>query len=1802
MPKESWEPKPATGAGRRGGRWLRRIAWTAAALLLLAWLGWLLVTPFVHPRTHLVLLSGDVVSVDASPAAVPADYVIEDLRELLRLKDVLHQGLLDQPATPLVLGSLNSADEMQQLADRLNERVTGRGDVMLIYVSAHGLTQDGDAWLLASGANWRAPLGGRYRLSSLLAQLRQCRAATKVLLLEAGRLDYDPLRGLLDNDFPCRLADQVHELGDPSLWVLVSHGAAQRSHLSPALRRSVFGYFLSVGLSGAADADQDRAIDLGELNEFVTSGVAGWVRETTGGAAQQTPVLLWGGGEVPPSRSLPMLLAVPRKSSGGAAAVPAVDHSQSVAKAQASPATSAELQEEGRRELDELISRSVVRATPQGQLGQYINETVQSLLAQAGGAAEPPADESKAANSAKDSQETATAAKDAAAADVAGGPPPPAEPKVTVEPKSTAEASKVEQAAPPAKTSPAGAAAQPPQAAPAAPPITAAERAALAAQLDRAWRLRDELIAADRPAARPLDYAPHLWRQLESRLLVLDRRLRTGYLPAAAELAAPLADLIETLQAIAAPAPPATLAADSLAGRINAARPGQALANVEPRSIALAERSAADGGPPLSAELARLAGQLDRLIAAGNRTDLEALAKSLQPGHDRYFELRIARWLAQRGELDFRLVQLLLEATRASGQAAAFADPHAPREESLSETEAIEQADRLRLAAERQMFTAAAGADRDALIASLNAALGAYRTAIADQQSRRTAERLAADVWRALPHYLAWNAAGGLCTSAELAGLLTDLAALEELLARGQPAAGEIREAAEALAKSRRQIERDLDPLAIEQLLGPPVSPGEGWRMELLLESPLPPAPVRAALTGLLAQIDAALASQIPPQPEPLSPTLAANRLRQDDERFFARAALQQQMWHAALRGVANPDREALDAALGSTGGRQGSLSLQRGNTETALADLLLGLPAQIDRQAALDADLSSAAGRPARRARLQAWQRALRLVDPRSAAAADIGCPRAALAGAAAYDLLAWLRQRAQRAGEDAPPQETLYQNEIASAYRAAAMSIPWQPPLDLAPASPIEISGPERLALTYEPRQTIELSIRNTTAAPQRVWLAGEWNAELIALGGGAAQSIYPWAELVAANGRPAPQRLAATRPSLELAANQSLRLPLTIERRRSSLYPSHLVLRALTEQHIARHDLAIALPPPEDVQLLVAGPAGRWTPGAAGLALHPFPNRLNSFALRLASGKPLDRQVDVELLPFVADPPHALPSGPLSAADAARLRQELSLGAVVGEAKGVALSGNGAPVGVLLAAPKAEPLPAPAAANGKTAPAPPKVDKPPPLPLTSGLLLVVTDQADQRQSFKWLRIEPQRPQRYIRPQVRYRAARERIEVRITAIDPSLLPDGGARLHADVLEPLPADAERQLDAVLRPGDAEANLHVEVPAAAGRVVTLRLSVDGYPRAIYYRVPCSGETSDVPEDLDLLAARIVELPQGTVYKPPLATIPVRIELDAPAGALNNPPLRVLAGLDRNRDRELRGDETLVLTADRQVTAALVEIDKAGQLAIDARVADFTLDLPAAALTSGRVNVLVQAILGDREAWSEPVEVVFDDQPPRTSAIELRPAGAVVIGQDLLVSALCDDLGLSGVAKMEVALDLERSGKFGPAAMPLAGALRDDGRWTAKLPTAGLASGSYNILVRAVDRAGNVGEPIRASANLLTQAEADAKKTRDNSADLTGAVVYGDQPQAGVTVSLVLDTGAPPPAGKGQAEPPPPLATATTDAGGRFKFAKVAPGKYVLTAAALVRNKNRRAQAPLAFQTPAEVQPVTLSLK
>ena len=139
------------------------------------------------------------------PDPVPADYVVEDFRALLALDSVLDRGWLGARG-PLVLGTLREPDSRSELADQLNNLHDGRRDVLLVYASAHGITQDGDAWLLAPGADPRFASQGRYRLRHLLAQLRECRAPVKVLLLDAAGAGVDRRADILPLDAPADAA------------------------------------------------------------------------------------------------------------------------------------------------------------------------------------------------------------------------------------------------------------------------------------------------------------------------------------------------------------------------------------------------------------------------------------------------------------------------------------------------------------------------------------------------------------------------------------------------------------------------------------------------------------------------------------------------------------------------------------------------------------------------------------------------------------------------------------------------------------------------------------------------------------------------------------------------------------------------------------------------------------------------------------------------------------------------------------------------------------------------------------------------------------------------------------------------------------------------------------------------------------------------------------------------------------------------------------------------------------------------------------------------------------------------------------------------------------------------------------------------------------------------------------------------------------------------------------------------------------------------------------------------------------
>ncbi len=256
------------------------------AVALLGLLVWALWWWIFLPRVHLFVLP--IVHYDVL-AVPPIPFSSENVAELAAPPP---EGL--EVNSRNVLVGLETTEGIETLSGRVQGVVTRPRDTLIVYVSAHGVSDDGTAYLLCSDYLRKAE-SGRHRLGDLLRQVSDCPAALKLLILDAGWLAGDPRLGMAVNEFPRLLQSEVEKLDDDALWVLAANRPLEIAHASYPMKRSVFGYFVAKALQGAADRDGDRVVDLDELFDFVRGGVAGWVREETGGRQTQTPQLLRGG-------------------------------------------------------------------------------------------------------------------------------------------------------------------------------------------------------------------------------------------------------------------------------------------------------------------------------------------------------------------------------------------------------------------------------------------------------------------------------------------------------------------------------------------------------------------------------------------------------------------------------------------------------------------------------------------------------------------------------------------------------------------------------------------------------------------------------------------------------------------------------------------------------------------------------------------------------------------------------------------------------------------------------------------------------------------------------------------------------------------------------------------------------------------------------------------------------------------------------------------------------------------------------------------------------------------------------------------------------------------------------------------------------------------------------------------------------------------------------------------------------------------------------------------------------------------
>ena len=1814
MVQQSW--RAAALADRWRWRRIRRIATSFLLAGLIVCLVILLSVPFLHPKTHLFVLA----AAGNHPLAGPElDYLENDLEAFRQVGERLTSRGSVRGLTRL--DNLRSREGMSGLNEDLRSRVTRSSDILILYVcSSLAIPKDG----IANGERPHLVCGdvqatmidineAAYSIEDLLDQVKECKASVKLLLMDVGRTDYDSRLGFLGNGISDRLRSIVKETGDRSLWVLTSNAGFERSHVARSLEQSVFVYFVAHGLEGGADTSGDGYVSVDELHRYVAINVRALTQAQTDDQVRQTPELLWGGGALSQATSYPRLLAV-----GRSRREPERERlSRTTAVASEASRAASYYGLVRTPSADELAYRATAGLRPGGQLGFVSDQLLGSAISRVGpvpvriGTGNGPIESGEstvAGDGGGDGSSPASDSGEEGGTEVTDGDTdgPGAEAKV-------AKSDSVSGGKPAEKVAPN----------PEAQRRYKQDR--IARLLAAAWQLRDVLRHRELPSETrqlqdllrdsgsaadiPFDYAPHLWRLLEQWLLRYDRQFRAGAI-AADEFAGQLEGVVDSLRTFTAGEKLIPGVSDPMLLRIAAAK-FLAWPDADTVfSLGLADFLARKRAVPLPKELQSRVAALDGFIRQGDQKAFQQwVEKSLTPEYGRFQEFWLARRLAQETEIPWSDQQLVMQTRRGGEQVAAASLPCLPWVR-----DKIEAADRRRLAGERELLDRIAGDWQPRAQSLLSEARDGYRGAQQDIYLLIAARQQSNDLAERCRGYVRWCWAAGLEQHTDVPGykllarLLDSLNSLCVLLDNPDPTRlAQVRRLHSQLAALQKEVESGLSERAISRIVG---SPGDPWKIESLLLTSLPSAAARLQLLAGAGRVEVDRLDKMT-FPDLSGPPPAASGLnRRDWESVLGLARLE---WELAGLAVSHSgDRDDVAPSLDYTQFVELDTALQEleeaARSTNPARDVLAKLPRLSDATQAFYRELPEWIERlseneeglrdPQRREtslhQLRTAIRGMQHVNPRDALRLQSVDIARTLTRSALFDQLAWQRDRALVARHDAPAGEATNLTGMARGYRQLAASIRSQPILraDLRP--PIRLDGPTSVSLATVSEAPLQLAIHNSSPRTMRIWAVLDYDPSILQLAAGDETPVYH-------------QRMPASVPSEimpdysygsdllnapttgELSQGASATLDLTVRRIAMPARPVKLICKVLaidaqdgTSTYL-RYPVEVAIATSGTIELEIAGTPGSWTRSEGRLTLHAFANRSTDFEFRLRNLTSTDQQVDVQLLGSDVIAAPTLPAGAVPPQEAAKLLAGFAPTTVLVAGFPVTLAAGGEALGITFP-PTAKQPPAKAEAADSDAKPPAGSDakqgavapseKAAPKPLPRNMLLILTDQQTGRQTIRHIALTVQRPRRFLRPLVSYNPERERVELRLRLVAPGLLPTGNMHVHAELGGDIPAGLQVRFDAEISPENPEILLNAPVPAASERIATLHLSVDDYPRAFVYEVPCWSLATDIPEKTDLMDVRITGLPEGETYKAPAGNIPVRFEVDAPRGAFEDDRDVLYVGYDLDRDRELNDEPRIALHADRQVELYLEGVSPNGRLTISSRVGDFEQKLPAVPTRGARLGVLAELSVAGRMAWSNTVEVTVDGEPPRVYQPRLRPGSELAPGSEAELSVLATDDGLSGVAKVEAAIDVEGTNEFGGANEPVVAQQNpESGVWVAKLPTTELAPGVHRVLLRATDKVENVGDVTTLNIRVLSIESAESAGLNR----VPGLVLYGLNPVAEAEVKLV------PAEGKS-------LSTVSSEQG-TFEFPKVPPGKYKLSARGLLRNRYRTAEVEIEVAAP-----------
>ncbi|AMV33462.1 hypothetical protein VN12_15150 [Pirellula sp. SH-Sr6A] len=754
----------------------------------------------------------------------------------------------------------------------------------------------------------------------------------------------------------------------------------------------------------------------------------------------------------------------------------------------------------------------------------------------------------------------------------------------------------------------------------------------------------------------------------------------------------------------------------------------------------------------------------------------------------------------------------------------------------------------------------------------------------------------------------------------------------------------------------------------------------------------------------------------------------------------------------------------------------------------------------------------------------------------------------------------------------------------------------------------------APPQISLESSREQIVSLRLRNRSPSVQEVWLLADLDAQSIAIEPLQGEPLYFLPDLqdrlqkekksleerlaaLLATSPPTSDRrdaqavrnsmqqltngllypidpVAATvEPTIAIPPNSTKDISFRISRSERPDGSQKVLWKVVTRSQYTRLETRVRLPSSSDVRLMAEIQGGAWRPSSSGIDIDLFPNRTASARFGLRASEVGAGKYDVRL--WIPQSPISvlLPTGELSNEASATLKTKLPELKLWQECNAVELTSAESTAWF---SPKSAPPSAPNAPGATSTELTSKTaagDGAAPEPMDTvsyGVIAEFQNQETGRTGWRWITMRTRHPRSYIDARCSYDSISETAELVLTCRDPSLLPAAGVPVAGRVRENLPKGTEMKLSGTLLP-DTPLRLYCKVPITTLRMLNVELDVEEYPRAFVASIPCWRTFSSAPVRNDRPRIQIENVLPNSALLPGQTLPDVQVLVDAWADSFLNDGDRLEIGWDEDQDREFEDETPLVIRSDRDLTIQASRYGIQGTK-IQPKVTDFRLNLPPPTPVNRKINLLARLQSGGQSVWSTPIPVVIDGDKPSIQGIEIKPSMRLPKGTDLDLRVSADDASLSGVAGVQAAIDTRGVLKWSEIQAPVLGVRQEDQTWRITVPTSEAPTGMSTLIVAATDRAGNVSEIERRTIELVGEDEWQ-KMIATRPREIVGLVTYAERSVSNAVVTLSKESGE-------------VIASTSVDALGLFRLQGVLPGKYKLSATAVIKNRPRRFEESL----------------